>query len=149
MLLDMSFSLNINIAKLLSINYWLDPIPPSGKLLFLIISILLTLILFGSGLIVWQLNRKYFKEVPPKKKVLDWVSTTLFSFVPAAILLLLLRLEGIGYVSIRILWPVLFLIVLGINAYYLYYFFKIVPKQLNKIETIKLKQKYFRRKKKN
>lgn len=144
----MSINLNINLTKFADIGYWLNPTPPSGKLLFLIISIFLTLILLISGLAVWYLNRKYFQAVLPKKRVLGWVSTTLFSFVPAAIFLLLLRLEGIGYVSIRILWPILFLIVIGINAYYLYYFFKVVPSQINKIETIKLKQKYFRRKKK-
>lgn len=140
----MNFNLNFN--HFLSVDYWLTPNPDGGQLFFLILSFVLTLKLFILGLLVWWVSKKYFTQNAPVRKLLGKVMTLLFSFCGISLFLIPWRLMGLGWITARIIWPVLLLILLFWLGYYLFVYFSRVPTEIRRIEQTTLKNKYLRKK---
>lgn len=134
-------------SKLIRLDYWLDPNPGSGQLLFLIVALKISFLLLISGLVIGYLNKKYFSKVVPKRNFYSQLMWTLYSFSVVSFLLTFIRVEGLGGVSIRIIWPLFGLVFLATAVYFLISYKRKIPEQLIKIETDGLKKKYFRTKK--
>lgn len=147
MLSDVKFTLDL--SQLLKIDYWVNPNPGAGQLLFLIISLKISLLLLVGGVVVWYLKTKKFKNNPPLKSLLTKIIWTLYTFSLISFTLTFFRSQGLGWVSLRLLWLIFGASLLIFASYYLFYFRGRLPVEVKKIANETLKKKYFRTKKKS
>jgi hypothetical protein len=134
----------LDFSQFIRPEYWVDPTPGAGELLFLILALIISTLLLLGGTATWYLNQKYFKTSTPKRDFFSKVMWTLFSFSAVGYLLTFFRTQELGWVSLRLLWPLLLISFLVFAGYFTYYYRTRIPGQIKKIEEDSLKKKYFR-----
>ncbi len=140
---------NLDFTQLLKIDYWVNPNPGPGQLLFLIISLKISLLLLLAGVVAWYLKIKKFKSNQPVKSLLTKIMWTLYTFSVISFNLAFFRTQGLGWVSLRVLWLIFGASILIFAVYYFFYLQRRLPVEVKKIADENLKKKYFRTKKKN
>ena len=138
---------NLDFTQLFKTDYWVNPNPGAGQLVFLIISLNISLLLLVAGIVVWYLRIKKFKNNPPVKNLLTKIMWTLYTFSVISFNLTFFRTQGLGWVSLRLLWIIFGASTLIFAGYYFFYFRRRLPVEVKKIANENLKKKYFRTKK--
>lgn len=137
----------INTPQYLSANYWFGT-PDSfniAKLSFL--AIVSTLIIIAV-LVLVAVKALKSNLNPPQQKFLSKIITLVFIFGPLGWFLVLFRDQGIVFVSARFWWVLWTLGLLFVFAYLLRYYRQVLPTEITKYQTYKVKRKYFPLKKK-
>lgn len=112
----------IDLSKLTDLKYLLEPQPASFAFSGILI-LVLVLLLVISVLAKFLLRRGYLSIIGPRKVVLNKASTFNFILALVGLVLAFLRLQGVLYVSMRLVLLIYVLGLTGMNLFFLYKYF--------------------------